>query len=485
MSRILDRERVYQLLPGFLQNWAVSFEGGRIMKRRYDTVFDDLLREAGGRTFMGAEELGRYRMERLKGFLAAAAEVPYWRERFRVHGVDITASDILAEVGKLPVLSKQETKDNRDGIVNRKVADETVLTHTSGTTGSGLVFPVTRRAEREQWVTWWRYRNWHGIQRDVWCGYFGGRSIVSLGRKEPPYWRVNRPGRQIMFSAYHLGEKTAGDYIKALVDHDIRWLHGYPSVLALLAGFVRDGKLGHLPSVRIITTGAESLLPFQRQLIREAFGADVFQHYGQAEGAANFSECENGRFHVDEDYSLVEFVPIPGSNGACRVVGTNWTNPAFPLIRYDTGDIAVLSEDPCPCGRPGRVVAAVDGRKEDYLILPGGVRIGRLDHIFKDLVHIIEAQIVQFEPEEAVFKIVKGAGYDETGEEKKLLAEARKRLGTEIGIKIEYTDHIPRTASGKLRFVLSHILNGKLESSSGEHTLKLKPLHDEANNPIV
>ena len=52
------------------------------------------------------------------------------------------------------------------------------------------------------------------------------------------------------------------------------------------------------------------------------------------------------------------------------------------------------------------------------------------------------------------------------GEEKRLLVEARKRLGSEIAIKIEYTDHIARTSSGKLRFVISHVSSGKLESLS-------------------
>ena len=466
MNRAIDREQVYLLLPGFLQNLVVSFEGRRLINRRYDSAFEELFRELNERTFIPARELSFYRIKRLRHFLAAAGKVPYWQEKFSRHEVDIRASDIMAELNKLPILSKKEVKANQDRITNRESGEKTVSCHTSGTTGSGLVFPVTRGAEQEQWATWWRYRHWHGIDRNTWCGYFGGRSIVPLARKRPPYWRINHAGHQLMLSAYHLSENTAEAYIGALIEHGISWLHGYPSILALLAGFIRNKRITNLPPVKVITTGAESLLPNQRGLIREVFGAKVFQHYGQAEGAANLSECEYGRLHVDEDFSLVEFIPIPGENNACRIVGTNWTNSAFPLIRYDTGDIAALSNDECPCGRSGRLVDAVDGRKEDYLILPNGVRVGRLDHIFKDLVHILEAQIVQFEPGEAVFRIVKGAAYDDSGEEKRVLVEARKRLGSEIAIKIEYTDHIARTSSGKLRFVISHVSEGKLESSS-------------------
>jgi phenylacetate-CoA ligase len=157
-----------------------------------------------------------------------------------------------------------------------------------------------------------------------------------------------------------------------------------------------------------------------------------------------------------------------------RIIGTNWANPAFPLIRYDSGDIATLSNLKCPCGRSGRIVASVDGRKEDYLILPNGVKIGRLDHIFKDLVHIREAQIVQTEKGSAVFKVVKGTDYDSSGSEKKLLNEARKRLGNDIKLGVEYVDTIPRTRSGKLRFVVSELEEGKLNRVS-----------DEADHPIL
>ncbi len=465
MNRIFDREQLYLLLPGVLQDLAISFEGRRIISRRYNSAFEDLFRAVDGRTFVPVKELNIYRMKRLRQFLTAAGKVPYWQEKFGSYKVDIHASDIMAELTKLPILSKEEVKANLERITNREAGEKTASCHTSGTTGSGLVFPVTRGAEQEQWATWWRYRQWQGIDRNRWCGYFGGRSIVPLGRKRPPFWRINRPGRQLMFSAYHLSENTAQAYIGALIKHGVSWLHGYPSALALLASFIRDQGIKTLPPVTVITTGAESLLSHQRELIGGVFGAKVFQHYGQAEGVANLSECEYGRLHVDEDFSLVEFIPIPGENTTCRIVGTNWANAAFPLIRYDTGDIAVLSNKRCPCGRQGRLVDAVDGRKEDYLILPNGVRVGRLDHIFKDLVHIMEAQVVQFEAGEAVFKIVKDAAYDGLGEEKRLLAEARKRLGNEMTIKIEYADHIPRTPSGKLRFVVSHVSGGKLESS--------------------
>ena len=129
-----------------------------------------------------------------------------------------------------------------------------------------------------------------------------------------------------------------------------------------------------------MTVGAENLLAQQAALIRQAFGVKPRQHYGMSEAVANFSECEQGRLHVDEDFAAVEFLPNPA--GGYKIIGTNLSNLATPLIRYEVGDVASLADAPCDCGRPGRVVAAVDGRKEDYVVLKNGSRLGRMDHIF-------------------------------------------------------------------------------------------------------
>jgi phenylacetate-CoA ligase len=111
------------------------------------------------------------------------------------------------------------------------------------------------------------------------------------------------------------------------------------------------------------------------------------------------------------------------------------------------------------------VVTSIDGRQEDYVILPGGARLGRLDHIFKDLVNIQEAQIVQRQPDAMTIRIARGRHYTEQ-DESRLLAETRQRVGQEIKISIEYFEQLERSRSGKLRFVISEIPTGQLQSSS-------------------
>jgi phenylacetate-CoA ligase len=243
-------------------------------------------------------------------------------------------------------------------------------------------------------------------------------------------------------------------YVLELERRQPPWIQGYPSLLAILAAFMLDKgiSLGYRP--RNTTVGAESLLPQQKAIIERAFGTPCRQHYGMTEGAANISECPEGILHVDEDYAYIEFLPIDAD--MYRIIGTNYTNYAFPLIRYDTGDVAELYPENvrCSCGRPGRLVKAIDGRIEDYIVTPEGRRIGRTDHIFKDMVNIKECQIYQASPEKVVFRIVRGMSYMEE-DEKRLLLEARQRLGEKLEIEISYVESIERTRTGKLRFVVS------------------------------
>lgn len=454
----INLELIYSKLPVIVQNALLSIKGYQIEKKRYSKTFHKILKESIDREFYSQDLLTSYQNQRLKDLFLAAFKSKFWSDIFSQYDVNLEIKNPIVELKKLPVLDKHSAKKYCTEILPLIFRKKDLHScHTSGTTGSGLQFWETAEAENEQWAIWWRYRMRHAIKPNTWCMYFGGRSVVPANQKKPPFWRVNYPGKQIFFSAYHLNEESAIQYVKKLRESKCSWIHGYPSFIARLAqlklGFDREP----FENLKWITVGAESLLQHQKEIIKEAFGVKVIQHYGLREAVANISECEYGTLHVDEDFSLVEFLPVQNTE-YYRIIGTNWSNPAFPLFRYDTGDLCRLILDKkCPCGRETRIVEEIDGRKEDFVILPNGCYIGRLDHIFKDLLNIREAQIMQSSTNQVEFRIVPGPNYDRQSDEKQLLSEAQKRLGSFINISINYVNSIPRTSSGKLRFVISNI----------------------------
>lgn len=432
------KERLYGKLPICFQNFLVSREGARIQRLRFGQNFHEILREYESRLRWSPEEIRNYSRKRFEEFFHdCTSRVPFYKGN-------------SSDLNSLPVLSKSEVRENLSAIAAPLGREERLTVHTSGTTGAGLVFPTTLRAHREQWAVWWRFRRAHGISLETPCLYFGGRSVVPIRQKTPPYWRYNKPARQILFSAYHLNDRTAPAYLQEMIHSRAPWIHGYPSMVAVIARYSLDLGLKLQPTW--VTLGAESVLPYQEAVIREAFGVSPLQHYGMAEGVANASMCRHGKLHLDEDFSFVDLVALKGDQ--YRICGTNFINSAFPLIRYDTGDIATVSINPCSCGWPGRLVTAIDGRVEDYVTARDGTQFGRLDHAFKDATRIKEAQIRQSIPGYIIVLIVRAPGYS-ADDEKAVARGLKERLGDHVDFEISYVNEIEKGESGKHRFVMA------------------------------
>ena len=458
----MSKELLYLRLPIHLQQLALDIEGRRVRRARYGRAFRRALAEAEARSFDSRESIERYRDERVAAFVRHAVEtVPFYRESSRRWSVKPEEVRGLADLAGLPLLTKTEVQDNYEALSSAAIPKaRRVVAHTSGTTGGGLRFATTQEALIQQWATWWRYRRWHGIGVETWCGYFGGRQVVPVAQAEAPFWRRNSPMRQILFSAYHINDATLPLYIEELRRRRLPWIHGYPSIIATVASHLieRKEELGY--NLKWVTLGAENLLPQQSRMIHQAFGVGPLQHYGQAEAIGNASECPQGRLHVDEDFSAFELV-YDATIDMHRIVGTNFSNPAAPLLRYDVGDYGTLDTLGCPCGRPGRILSELDGRLEDYVLLADGRKIGRMDHVFKDLVRIREAQIYQRMAGELIIRVMPANDYAEA-DEALLLRELRKRIGDEPIVRFEYPAALVRSSTGKLRFVVSELEAGRL-----------------------
>ncbi|MFI7483015.1 phenylacetate--CoA ligase family protein [Kocuria sp. M1R5S2] len=151
-------------------------------------------------------------------------------------------------------------------------------------------------------------------------------------------------------------------------------LVGYPSVLRLLAGERRAGRLGVDPA--LVAVGGETLTPAARRAISGSFGCPVLDEYAASEVPALAVECPRAALHVNADRYLFEPVderlrPVPPGTVSATALVTNLDNRVQPLLRYDLGDSAVLAAGPCPCGSPLPVVR-VEGRSGAVLRLRAG-----------------------------------------------------------------------------------------------------------------
>ncbi|MEM6991721.1 MAG: hypothetical protein AAF721_14540 [Myxococcota bacterium] len=447
-------EQVYAHAPVWAQNAMCSVEGLRIRVRRFPPSFAPLLAEVEERMAWSEQQVTAARVARLRAMLVhAGRHVPYWRDMFRALSFRPERIQHESELQRLPLLTKDIVLSQGSRMRAERVpacAGAAIPSKTSGTTGAGLLFDMSEAAFRHQWAVCWRFRHWHGLARDTWCAQLGGRTVVPQIQRGGPFHRTNVAGRQLLLSGYHLSPTSAVAYLDEIERRQIPWIHGYPSLVVLLADAAHGRQW---PWLRWITLASETVTAGQRARIEAGFGVRPVEHYAQTEAVANASEMADGRLHLDDDFSVVELlhdVAFPGRSQV-RIVGTSLDNWHTPFIRYDTGDLATLDTQRT-VRAPGRALLEIDGRREDYVVLADGTMIGRTDHIFKELTFVREAQIRQREPGAVSIHVVPRGEW--TGDEDtRLRQEVARRLRADTKVDIVVEEKLPRTDAGKLRLV--------------------------------
>lgn len=444
-------QKVYDNSPVFVQNLMCSVQGWNICHRRYNKDFYAELKRYESSYYKQAHELVK--------MLDAAKDMEVYKPYLTNvdwHVLKENPKEVYYVMARFPIIGKVQVKDNIEGFTNPVFQGEKIIMQTSGTTGGGLIFPYSVEMENRQWAIWWRYRRALGITQETWCGWFGGKTIVPHSVKKAPHWRVNKPGKQVMFSSYHLTKETAHLYHDEIKNRKLTWLHGYPSHVARLAAYMIDAGLEPLADVKFVTTGAENVLGNQVTIMQKAFpNAIVRQHYGLNECVANISQNKLGDWKVDDDFCYVEFVPVSNDNtNICRIIGTGFSNLAFPLIRYDTGDLATIERK-----ADGRIrVISIDGRSSNVLKGPDGFEINeaRLSIVLHDFNNIVEAQFVQHSLTDIDLMIVRNTKYGEQ-DEKLLRANITECFDKRMNIIIKYVEEVEKTKSGKFKLVVSTI----------------------------
>src|SRR6266487_3475099 len=255
-----DLEAVYLKTPISLQHVLCSIQGWRQEQMRYGGDFPRLLREAEARSHWSQERICAWRDQRLRDFVRHCAQtVLYYQRQFKKYGISPSDIKTLNDLACLPRLTKEEVKEHYAELISRAVPQhKQIMMHTSGTTGGGLRFPTTRRAIQEEYATYWRYWRWHGLERNLWGAFFSERSVVPLTQHKPPFWRYNVTGRRILFSGYHMSTANLSAYADELRRRRPPWLHGYPSLLTLLATHLLDTGQDLNYPVQWITTASEN-----------------------------------------------------------------------------------------------------------------------------------------------------------------------------------------------------------------------------------
>jgi len=458
---------LYYSLPLTAKNLLASAYGWNQRRVRYGSDYRESLLMLRESQYWSNERLLEYQRQRLLRFLAdVIVKTPYYRMRHDYSNLlkanaPLDAFPLLARTA----VRREARNFHHDELESMKYR----WMSTSGTTGSPLVSPITDRHFQRECAFRALAYEWAGVSLDSHdrVAFCAGHPVAHADRQRPPFWVYDWANKWLYFSSYHLSTRNLRDYIDELEMFRPVMLGGYPSSLYLLA--LAYEKFGGTVKLKAILSSSETLFDWQRARIERAFGAKVFNWYGTGETCANIVECEEGELHLKLEHSAVEVLNdrnepcTPGETG--RLVSTGFDNYAFPLIRYDIGDeVTVSNNQVAKCGRGGLLLEKVLGFADDYIFTSEGRFVGRLDHLLKGRVNVVEAQFYQEKVDQLICRIVKTDNYTEA-DERAILAEAKTRLGTALKINFEYVDRIPRTKNGKLRFVVSAIEQSRVLNS--------------------
>jgi phenylacetate-CoA ligase len=456
-------QKLYARAPLALQNLGISTYGLWWKYQRFGPGFARHVAEIRARdraSIETPEEIERYTAARLAEVLAVAERhVPYYRERWsESERRAARAGDLTA----LPILTKEALRSEPPERFERQ--DRRPLRrlrfHTSGSTGTPLTTIWTRpELTRSTALREVRAAGWAGVSYRLPRATFSGRLVEPDPESSGPYYRYNRAERQVYFSAFHLGPKTARQYVAALERHAIVWLTGYTVSFGLLARYILEQGLA-VPPLKAVVTTSERLTDAARATMEEAYGCPVFEEYGTVENSAFASQCPAGRLHLSPEAGVVEILrpdgtpADPGEEG--EVVTTGLLRLHQPLVRYKIGDLARRSDEPCPCGRTFPVLEEVTGRIEDVVVGPDGRRTVRFHGLTLGLAGVMESQVVQETIQRLVVRVV---ATDEFGdpEAEAIRARVHERLGTGMEVAVERVATLERTARGKLPAVISRL----------------------------
>lgn len=373
----------------------------------------------------------------------------FYHRLYKEAGINKEDITCLDDLSKLPIVTKDMVK--RYGLEMLTTSPQTVIKgNTSGTTGTPLSV----------------YRNWKTIwteQAFLYCarkrnGFTYGQRLVSLRGnldKQDMSLKVHI-SNTLYLSSYNIAPKNVQFYYNQINEFQPVAIEGYPSSLYALALILRDAGLKL--SIPVAFTSSETLLDYQRSVIEELFGTEIFDLYGMTEGCISLNETanHNGYYEIP-GYSINEYF----EDG---VICTSLINMAFPLIRYRINDMIEIADVKLE-KNPQIVVKSIEGRKDDFILCKDGSRIKRLDFLFKGIKNVRFSQLMQDENDLLHIIIVPEIGFS-LSDKKQLECNLLDRVSNgnlDYVIELINEAQIKYGSRGQLKYNISftHINTGR------------------------
>ena len=394
--------------------------------------------------------------------------VPYYRTKMEEKGV--TPDDIKSvdDLYKLPFLTKEDLRISYPyGMLAVPKGDCVRVHSTSGTTGRRVVAFYTRD-DLELWSDCVaRALVAAGADKEDICQISYGYGLFTGGAG------INDGCHKLGCLTVPMSSGNTERQLQFIQDLGVTFLCCTPSYAEYLGEYVEEHDLKDKLSLRAGIFGAEAWTEEMRADIQNKLGIRAYDIYGLTEisGPGVAFECsEQHGMHVNEDHFIVETIDpdtgdvLPeGSVG--ELVFSSITKQAFPLLRYRTHDIGVLSREKCSCGRTLVRMSKPMGRSDDMLIIkgvnvfPSQIEAVLLEQGYSSNYLIIVDRVNHNDTVEVRVEMTPAHFSDSLGEitamEKSLVSALRNMLGIGVNVKLVAPRTLERS-EGKAKRVIDN-----------------------------
>lgn len=363
-----------------------------------------------------------------------------------------------SELSAFPVIRKAQVREHNYDLLSSACQHNKLLVRkTSGSYGTPLKFLITQDKKDRQTAEIIFFNRWGGHEIGEKFAY------VKVHNKKTFWTRLLQ--NEISMDPCYLTSTWLAEQRRLLHRHKPGFIIGYPSALLAIAEYCEaSGDLPEAFRLSCIISISETLDMSKREYLSKVFGCPVLSRYATMEFGVLAHECMQERTHhlntasyVFELLSLGSDEPArPGEIG--RVVVTDLYSLAMPIIRYETGDLAVRSEQMCPCGQNSPILERLEGRDLDSIFTPFGERILPLRlgvGIRQAAGQLRQYQFVQTGASSYCLRICSPPDSDA---EYALKRHFRQLLGGGASIEITYVNEIPALPSGKRPVIINEWL---------------------------
>jgi phenylacetate-CoA ligase len=366
----------------------------------------------------------------------------------------------------IPVMTKKDLQRPLEERLSKGFTTKnTYVNKTSGSSGDPFIFAKDKYSHAMTWAVIQNRFSWYDLNFNMsrQARFYG----IPLDKKGYYKERLkDRLSKRYRFSVFDLSDAAFEGHLDKFKVTPFDYINGYTSSIAQFAKFLERKSINLssiCPTLKACVVTSEMLFDTDKKLMEQQFGIPIINEYGASELDLIAFQNTSNDWQINSETLYVE---ILDANDNClpneeegRIVITSLYNKAHPFIRYDIGDVGILSKT-STLRKP--ILKTLIGRTNDIAILPSGKKAAGLTfyyitkRIIEDDGNVKEFIIEQLE--KPLFKISYVSEEQLSDDKKNTIAqEVERYLEKGLTVTFERQHKLKRSKSGKLKQFTSHV----------------------------